>query len=62
MDVAALATVAIAAKTGVAKQDLNVQLVKQALENQTQAATTLVEQAGEQVAAAANATKIDVTV
>jgi|GEM_PF-2416391 len=62
MDVTALATVAIAAKTGIAKQDLNVQLVKQAMDNHTQAATTLVEQAGEQIAAAANATKVDVTV
>jgi len=62
MDVTALATVAIAAKTGIAKQDLNVQLVKQAMDTHTQAAETLVAQAGEQIAAAANATKIDITV
>ena len=62
MDVTALATVAIAAKTGMAKQDLNVQLVKQSMDNHTQAAETLVSQATQQITQAANATKLDVTV
>jgi len=62
MDIGTLATVAIAAKTGMAKQDLNVQLTKQAMENHTKAAETLVDQATQQITQAANATKIDVTV